>query len=369
MFWWLYGSQQSDRTKVPLVLWLQGGPGASSLFGDFMEIGPLDAYLKPRNTTWLMKANLLFVDNPVGSGFSYTKDPRGYCKTDMEIAKQLVFFLQQFLKKYTVFQNMPFCIFSESYGGKMTSFFGVELHKAIQRNDIKVDFKGVALGDSWIDPIGCMYSYPPFLKTLSLIDKVQADNLTTYAILAEEALKSGNGSISTYWWGEQQNFVELFTSNVNFYNILYYTDYLPDDQLNQIMAGPIPDKLKIIPAGVTWGGQSGDVFEYMSNDFMKSGIHAVDILLAEGYQVAVYSGQMDLIVDVICIDNWIEKLQWPGLYNFLNAPRIPHVVDGIPQGFSKIYKNFSLWNVMMSGHMVPYDNPEMSLYMFETIIN
>jgi len=225
------------------------------------------------------------------------------------------------------------------------------------------------LGDSWIDPVGCMYSYPPFLQTLSLIDKVQADNLTTYAILADEALKSGNGSISTYWWGEQQIFVELFTSNVNFYNILYYIDYLPDDQLNQIMSGVIPEKLQIIPAGVTWGGQSGDVFGAMSNDFMKSGIHAVDVLLAEGYQVAIYSGQMDLIVDVVCIDNWIQKLQWPELYNFLNAPRIPHVVDGIPLGFSKIYKNFSLWNVMMSGHMVPYDNPEMALYMFETIIN
>ena len=77
MFWWFYGAQvlSADRLNKPLVLWLQGGPGASGTgYGNFVEIGPLDLNLKPRNTTWLKEANLLFVDNPVGSGFSYVSD-------------------------------------------------------------------------------------------------------------------------------------------------------------------------------------------------------------------------------------------------------------------------------------------------------
>ena len=46
---------------------LQGGPGASGVgFGNFMEIGPHDMFGRPRNTTWLKKANVLFIDNPVG---------------------------------------------------------------------------------------------------------------------------------------------------------------------------------------------------------------------------------------------------------------------------------------------------------------
>lgn len=78
MFWWLYGASTSDpseRVDKPLIMWLQGGPGGSSTgFGNFDELGPLTVELKPRNTTWLQAANVLFVDNPVGSGYSYVTD-------------------------------------------------------------------------------------------------------------------------------------------------------------------------------------------------------------------------------------------------------------------------------------------------------
>lgn len=82
MFWWLYGAQTSDpseRLNKPLVMWLQGGPGGSSTgFGNFEELGPLTVELKARNTTWLQAANVLFVDNPVGAGYSYVTDKTAF---------------------------------------------------------------------------------------------------------------------------------------------------------------------------------------------------------------------------------------------------------------------------------------------------
>ena len=82
VFWWLYGAKTSDpseRVNKPLIMWLQGGPGGSSTgFGNFEELGPLTVELKPRNTTWLQAANVLFVDNPVGSGYSYVTDKTAF---------------------------------------------------------------------------------------------------------------------------------------------------------------------------------------------------------------------------------------------------------------------------------------------------
>jgi len=369
MFWWLYGSEAANRTEVPLVMWLQGGPGGSSLFGDFLEIGPVDAFENPRNTTWLKYANLIFVDNPVGTGFSYTNNVKGFSTTDQEIADNLVMFMIGFLNIYPIFSKMPFWIFSESYGGKMTANFGVALDKAIQNGALKMDqFMGVALGDSWIDPVGCMYSYPPFLYGISLIDAKEADNLTTYAVMADEAWQAGNGNQATNLWGIQQSFLEQYAAEVNIYNFMYYYDYLPENQLTQLIDTTIRAKLGIIPSNVTWGGQSNQVFEYMSQDFMRPGIAAVDTLLARGYNVAVYSGQMDIIVDVICIENWMNQLTWPGLDNFLAATREIQFIDGTPNGYKKSYSNLALWGVYDAGHMVPADNGEMALRMFTSII-
>jgi len=368
MFWWLYGAQQEVRTNFPLVVWLQGGPGASSLFGDFLEIGPLNQNLQPRNTTWLQSANLLFIDNPIGTGFSYTVNPKGFSTSDEEIADNLVILMQGFLDKYPIFETIPFWVFSESYGGKMTANFGVALHNAIQNGQLNLNFMGVALGDSWVAPVNCMYSYAPYLFSISEIDSEQADNLTYYAIQAEVAWNKGDGVQATNFWGIQQGIAEEFAAGVNIYNFKYFYDYIPEQGMNNLMNGPIKQKLGIIPNNVTWGGQSNDVFTYMQGDFMRPAIDKVDNLLTNGYQVVVYGGQLDIIVDIICIDSWIQQLNWLDLESFNTAARVVQNVNGVPNGFLKTYKNFSLWNILNAGHMVPYDNANMALQMFNAVV-
>jgi vitellogenic carboxypeptidase-like protein len=75
MFYWLF--RNSDSSK-PLIIWINGGPGASSLFGLFLENGPLrimksddDINILYQEDSWLEAGNLLYIDNPVGSGFSF----------------------------------------------------------------------------------------------------------------------------------------------------------------------------------------------------------------------------------------------------------------------------------------------------------
>lgn len=129
-FWWLYETTAAvnNITEKPLVIWLQGGPGASSTgFGNFAEIGPLDIDLNPRNHTWVKNVNVLFIDNPVGTGYSYIDNDDALTKTNKQIAEDLVECLKGFYKKRAEFRNVPLYITSESYGGKMASEFALEL--------------------------------------------------------------------------------------------------------------------------------------------------------------------------------------------------------------------------------------------------
>ncbi|ELW61600.1 Retinoid-inducible serine carboxypeptidase [Tupaia chinensis] len=109
MFWWLYYA--TDRCKsfseLPLIMWLQGGPGGSSTgFGNFEEIGPLDSDLKPRKTTWLQAANLLFVDNPVGTGFSYVNKSDAYAQDLDTVASDMMVLLKIFFSTNREFQSL-----------------------------------------------------------------------------------------------------------------------------------------------------------------------------------------------------------------------------------------------------------------------
>lgn len=137
MFWWLYltTANVQNVTERPLVIWLQGGPGASSTgFGNFAEIGPLDVDLNPRNKTWVKEVNVLFIDNPVGTGYSYTEDDSALTTTNQQIGEDLVTCLEGFYRTHPEFRNVPLYVTAESYGGKMTVDFALELNKVVINN-------------------------------------------------------------------------------------------------------------------------------------------------------------------------------------------------------------------------------------------
>lgn len=374
-------SNATFREGAPLVLFLQGGPGATSLFSDFLETGPEKLVISPtapggfalveREHAWTNHANMLYVDNPIGTGFSYTNDPRGFSTTDSEIADNLVDFLQKFLAIHTEYQTAPFWIFCESYGGKMTAYFGAALTRAIAQGSIHVNFKGVALGDGWVDPVDCMYSYGPYLSTFSQINPAQAKKITELASFAQNALEEGNGTEATNWWGIQQNYISEYTDNLNWYNSLYYYDYTADNQLDTFLATNFTTQLgSIVPPGVAYNAQSGLVFQYMGGSFMDDGISQVQEILDSGYQVNIYTGQVDLIVDVDCMNAWVQKLNWPFLDEFYASPRTALQLPGDLNagGFVQSSHNLTIWNINKAGHMVPLDNPPYAELMMATIV-
>jgi serine carboxypeptidase 1 len=253
----------------------------------------------------------------------------------------------------------------------MTAYFGAALVHAINAKDIDVNFKGVALGDGWVDPVGCMYSYGPYLRSFSQVTEEQSKDIERYASFAQNALEEGNGTLATSWWGVQQNVIGVDAGGINWYNSLYYYDYTADNQLDVFLATNFTSKIaSILPSGVSYNAQSGKVFNKMAGSFMSDGIRQVAEILNAGYEVNVYTGQVDLIVDVLCMENWVSKLNWDGLSAFFKSPRIPVMIAGEANvgGFVQGYKNFRIWNVNLAGHMVPLDNPPVAAKMMATIV-
>lgn len=392
MFYWLYYTTSPDGfQQAPLVMWLQGGPGGSGTgFGNFEEIGPLDVNLNPRNTSWLQVASLLFVDNPVGTGYSYVDDKKAYTHDVAGIAADMMVTLTTFfMKKSPQFQEVPFYIFSESYGGKMTAAISQALYQNIQAGNITCNFKGLAMGDSWISPIDSTVTWAPYLYTNSLIDQSGFKAINDSVKKIEASIKEDLWKQATVQWGSTQTVVALETNGVNFYNILKWGQEersgifrsknelasrmlspLYQDDLAELMNGKIREKLGIIPDNVQWGGQSDEVFATQSEDFMKPVVDIVDDLIENtDLEVVVYSGQLDLIVDTIGTEAWVSRLSNADKFLVAERKAILNPVTKLTSGFVKKVDNFSFYWVLDAGHMVPSDNAETALKMLKMIVN
>lgn len=108
LFFWHFQNQHiADRQRT--LIWLNGGPGCSSEDGALMEIGPYrvsddDKTLRYNNGSWSEFANLLFVDNPVGTGFSYVNTD-SYVHELSEMAEQFVVFLEKYFEIFPEYEN------------------------------------------------------------------------------------------------------------------------------------------------------------------------------------------------------------------------------------------------------------------------
>lgn len=155
-----YSKATSKRADAPLLLWLQGGPGASSLFGMFTEIGPFnidkEMNVAPRAVHWNVDYDLLFLDNPLGTGFSYTDRLEAMATNQSTVGDDLYEALDQFFQAFPELRARDFYVTGESYAGKYVPACAHAIH---QRNrwavaGRRINLKGISIGDGAFDPAG-----------------------------------------------------------------------------------------------------------------------------------------------------------------------------------------------------------------------
>uniref|UniRef100_A0A803KRD9 Carboxypeptidase n=1 Tax=Chenopodium quinoa TaxID=63459 RepID=A0A803KRD9_CHEQI len=160
LFYYFVESPENASSK-PLVLWLNGGPGCSSFGnGGLLELGPFrvksDGKTLIRNPyAWNKVANVIFLESPVGVGFSYGKEPAIYAESgDTSTAKDAYTFLVNWFERFPQYKNREFYLAGESYAGHYVPQLAYTiLHKNnnAKHNSSFINLKGIAIGNAWVD--------------------------------------------------------------------------------------------------------------------------------------------------------------------------------------------------------------------------
>eukprot|EP00095_Tigriopus_kingsejongensis_P005515 maker-scaffold282_size228295-snap-gene-0.10 protein:Tk05515 transcript:maker-scaffold282_size228295-snap-gene-0.10-mRNA-1 annotation:"probable serine carboxypeptidase cpvl precursor" len=365
LFFWFFPAAYQPE-KAPVLLWLQGGPGGSSMFGLFVEHGPFrvtaDLKLVTRDTAWSITHNVIYIDNPVGTGFSFTGLDDCYAKDQSDVANDLYEALLQFFQLFPQYQKCDFYATGESYAGKYVPAVSYKIHTSNPTAKQKINFKGMAIGDGLCDPVS-MTNYGDFLFGIGLIDEEDRAYFRKVSKIQIELISSGK------WLEAFQTFDDLlngdltghpsYFANVTGFN--YYFNYLMTENPAEFSYfGKFLQTSKVrqaIHVGNLTYNDGLTVEKHLLQDVMKSVKPWIEELL-EHYDVLIYNGQLDIIIAWPLTESFLTSLKWSGAQKYLEAPRAKWHVGKDLAGYAKKVGNFTQVLVRNAGHMIPFDQPK-----------
>lgn len=386
LYYYLAEAQQSKET-LPLLLWLNGGPGCSSLaYGAMQELGPFRVRSDGKTLfnnifSWNYVANVLFLESPAGVGYSYSNTTSDYGKMGDKItAADNYMFLVNWLERFPEYKNRPFYISGESYAGHYVP----QLAHTILRHNKKanrtiINLKGIIIGNAVIndetDEPG-MYDY---FATHALVSDQVVAQIHKYCDFSP---KAGNQS------SQCSTAVETASSNVfsiiNIYNIYAPLCFSPN-------VTALPKKASILnfdPCSDYY------VYAYLNRADVQAAIHAnvtklthdwepcSDIIsnwldspptiipllqefLANGLRVWVFSGDTDGRVPVTSTKYSLNKMKLP-----VKTAWHPWFLKGEVGGYTEVYEGgLTFATVRDAGHQVPSFQPARGLSLIKHFLD
>ncbi|KAK2664831.1 hypothetical protein Ddye_003405 [Dipteronia dyeriana] len=179
-FFYYFVESENNPAADPLFLYLNGGPGCSGLNGFFYQIGPLKfsvanytgglPTLLYEPSAWSKTANIIFLDFPIGAGFSYANTTDAWNTTDIKASAQAHTFLRNWLRDHPDFQTNPVYIGSDSYAGINVPIIALDVIEGNTAGlEPNVNLKGLSLGCPHTDTIVETNAKIPFAHNLALI--------------------------------------------------------------------------------------------------------------------------------------------------------------------------------------------------------
>jgi len=374
IFYWLFPAKNSKypEEKTPLIAWFQGGPGASSLLGLFHEIGPftLDTSSDPPTMierkvgSWNEHYHLIFIDQPVGTGFSFVQDKSGYATNTHDAAADMYIFFGNLMQQYPLLMKCPLFIAGESFAGHwipaIASYF-------LQKGNVPL--QGIMIGDGLIDPASQILSKPDVALTFGLINMKQRDELYEIASKASEAALNERYDEAISRRYTLENKIHQYSQGVNLYDIRIYGKYDWTPLETFLQQQSVKEWLHIGNSPKEFGVHSHPVHRRMKHEMMKSLKHLFPEILAR-IPVLLYQGQFDYKDGFYSTQRWIDDINWSGAQGFHDAERVLwNRKDGEPAGYIRQFENLREVLILGAGHLVPMDQPAASAEMMEDFVS
>ncbi|CAN6210961.1 unnamed protein product [Urochloa humidicola] len=377
-----------DAASKPLVLWLNGGPGCSSLgIGAMTELGPFrvnpDGKTLSRNRhAWNNVANVIFLESPAGVGFSYSNTSSDYQKIgDARTAVDAYNFLLHWLERFPEYKGRDFYIAGESYAGHYVPelaavIVGVRKHTGKDPTNLK----GIFVGNPLLDLLKNRKGVLEFLWNHGVMSDEMWANITEHCNFDKSDGSSCDDAEAPF---NILNFAKT-VGNIYTYNIYapicieapngtaYSSSYLPgyDPCINDYVTNYFNslDVQEAIHARINTHWSNCSILVRLHWDLPKAPLTMVPTLswlVDTGLRVWLYSGDMDDVCPITATRYSVHDLNltitkpWRPWYTPANE------VGGYVQQHEG---GFTFASVRGAGHMVPSFQPKRSLVLFYSFL-
>ncbi|XP_064410934.1 probable serine carboxypeptidase CPVL isoform X2 [Latimeria chalumnae] len=338
LFFWFFPAQVQPES-APVLLWLQGGPGGTSMFGLFVEHGPYvvnqNLTLAVRKFPWTSKYSMLYIDNPVGTGFSFT-DEKGYARNEDDVGRDLYSALIQFFQIFYEYQKNDFYATGEMLGGYAEFMYQSGLVDEKQKQYVQ---QQTALGVIYIQK-------KKWIEAFDVFDSLLNGDRTSYS-----------------------SFYQNVTGCTNYFNFLQCQEPPDQEYFGKFLS--LPEVRKAIHVGNLTFHDGSEVEKHLLEDVMKT-IKPWLAVLMDNYRVMLYSGQLDVIVAAPLTERFLPTVPWSKVEEYKQADRTYWKIrssDTEVAGYVRQVGEFYQVIVRGGGHILPYDQPERSFDMIDRFVS
>jgi len=357
----------TEPLSKPLVIWLQGGPGCSGMLALFQEIGPF--FLLPNETlaanpfAWNSVANVLYLDQPVGTGYSFVNDTKELAQDLDTVANDLGEALRDFHATFPWTAKQKLFLTGESYAGKYIPSFATW----IMNNAPEVLLAGLAMGDAWVSPLAQTSVLAEQGYMLGLIDRNEMDVVQERFTECQTLVDSQQWRKAADYCDAIQDYIVNASGGVNINDVRSFGTSLPDF-LNRYLNRSDVKAAMHVPDFVDYNVCPDPPFEALRTDEMMCVKDLLPPLLAR-YPVLIYNGQFDLNCGIAGTETYLLSLQWPEAAAYRKAKKHIWRVEGDVAGYVRSAGRLTQLTVVDSGHLVPKNQPLFALRMLSHLID